>query len=803
MTPKTCRSCFGSTKRGAPCRSAGRRHTSVAAGELISVTTVVPRTVVEVGDQLPAAESLGTSTPGVVNAYADWSLRHNPPAMTPVVTDNRAQEPSNSSPKGGIGPLSTWSGEDEQQAAERIAGPFRLEVARINDREAIEGAIVLGDRATDTLGHLPFEAYDDAASRNGLVVALDRHRRVVGYALFGLTPRFVRLAHLAVDVEARRQGLGRALVDRIAADHSERQGILAWCRHDYGLGAMWSALGFERRGEKRGRGAKATTLVGWWRDLGQPQLFQPRSADTIPHELAVHASLDFNVIRDLAGERRRDEKESLALLSDQFVGRLELVTTPVLDLEIDELGDPTVRRSCADRALTLSKRRPPQAEVATVQEHLLAAIAATNPAFMGSLQGQRDIRYVAEAVAAGLNVLITRDQDLRDALHETAAAAGLRILRPSEVVVWLDELARADAYRTRSFLATSYSTRLLRAGEESRIEPLVARRAGEKESEFKARIRELSAAGYERLVVLDDRNSVAAAVVSKRDRQLLDVQVLRVADGPLAPTLVRQLLFALRVDALVPRTKVLQVSDPYLSSTVVAGLDEDGYVTADAGRVAYVVDVCGPARLVSDAISEAAQEAGLAAPPRLATAVPAVVAGNIERAWWPVKVTDSQLPTYVISIRQEFSRELLGVPEGLFARDRDLGLSREQVYFRSPIGLGMTAPARLLWYMSGSGGRGFAPAGIVGGSILEEVIDDEPRWLHERLRHLGVWDLGQIEAVSKEGTAQALRFSRTYKFQNPISARIVRRELGRYPQGPMGIDAAAFAQLYSMGRGNA
>jgi hypothetical protein len=377
----------------------------------------------------------------------------------------------------------------------------------------------------------------------------------------------------------------------------------------------------------------------------------------------------------------------------------------------------------------------------------------------------------------------------------------LRILRPSEVVVWLDELARADAYRTRSFLATTYSTRLLRSGEEARIEPLIARSAGEKESEFRAQIRELSAAGYERLVVLDEQDDVAATVVSRRDMVSLDVAVLRVADGPLAPTLVRQLLFALRVDAVAKRTEVLQVSDPHPSSTVVAALDEDGYVLTDGGRVAYVIDICGPAKLVSDAASDAAMRAGLVTPPRVAAGIPSVVAGNIERAWWPVKVTDSQLPTYVIPIRQEFSRELLGAPAGLFGRGRDLGLSREQVYFRSPRGLRMTAPARLLWYMSGAGGRGFAPAGIVAGSVLEEVIEDESGVLHERFRHLGVWDLRQIAAVSKAGTAQALRFSRTHTFENLIPATAVTRELGGYPQGPLGIDADAFARLYSIGRG--
>jgi GNAT superfamily N-acetyltransferase len=89
----------------------------------------------------------------------------------------------------------------------------RLELARLGDRKAIEGAIALGNRATGTLGYLPYEAYDDAASRSGLLVALDPDRQVVGYALFGLTPRFVRLTHLTVHDAVRRQGVATALVE--------------------------------------------------------------------------------------------------------------------------------------------------------------------------------------------------------------------------------------------------------------------------------------------------------------------------------------------------------------------------------------------------------------------------------------------------------------------------------------------------------------------------------------------------------------------------------------------------------------
>jgi hypothetical protein len=62
--------------------------------------------------------------------------------------------------------------------------------------------------------------------------------------------------------------------------------------------------------------------------------------------------------------------------------------------------------------------------------------------------------------------------------------------------------------------------------------------------------------------------------------------------------------------------------------------------------------------------------------------MPAVVAAEMERTWWPAKLVDSRLPTYLIPIQQRFAAELLGVPEGLLPRHDTLGLAREHVYHR-------------------------------------------------------------------------------------------------------------------------
>jgi hypothetical protein len=59
------------------------------------------------------------------------------------------------------------------------------------------------------------------------------------------------------------------------------------------------------------------------------------------------------------------------------------------------------------------------------------------------------------------------------------------------------------------------------------------------------------------------------------------------------------------------------------------------------------------------------------------------------------------------------------VPRILMPRQDRLGISREHVYYRSPRPRVEQAPARLVWYVTGSGTDGLAA--IIGCSRLEEA----------------------------------------------------------------------------------
>lgn len=203
----------------------------------------------------------------------------------------------------------------------------------------------------------------------------------------------------------------------------------------------------------------------------------------------------------------------------------------------------------------------------------------------------------------------------------------------------------------------------------------------------------------------------------------------------------------------------------------------------------------------------AARHASVPEPASLRSGMPAIAAAALERAWWPVKILDSDLASYLIPIQQRFSADLLGTPDTLIPRDDALGLAIEHVYYRGSGGTRMSPPARLLWYMS-EGGRGVShPASVIAYSQLDTVVDGDPRELHSRYQHLGVWRQETVERASRSGGVQALRFTHTEIFPHPISRQrfqqlsLIHGTSGRAPQGPRPISTALFAALYSEGRG--
>ncbi|MFD0576152.1 GNAT family N-acetyltransferase [Dactylosporangium darangshiense] len=675
---------------------------------------------------------------------------------------------------------------------------LRLTPVDVGDEAGIKAAIALGNRSRATLGPMPFAAYTDAAGKGTLLLAYTGDQ-VIGYALYALARSRVRLAHLCVDQAFRNRRVALRMVEFISDRHADHLGIAVRCRHNYNLGEMWIKLGFTQLGERPGRGKDRQALVDWWRDHHHGHLFTPD-----PETVLVRAAVDMNVLRDMA-EQRHDSEESRSLLADHLIGLLELVRTAALDAEINAMSGDR-RAKFARQAQPFTAVRTDPDRQAQIAREIQTEAQASSPGYPRTDQDRRDLQHVADAVAANLNVFITRDENLGRTLGFVGGRYGLRILRPVDVVVHIDELVRAESYRPVELLSTEYSQQLIGSGHEDDALPLASTGSGERPRDLVNLIRGLALAGHDRVGIFTPAGDITAVFSAHATTRVLEVPLLRVANDGLADTFARQLMFLLREHVRTTGVDTIRISDRHLSPAVRLAAYNEGFHFVDGHLYGYALDVAGPAAVVEHRAVLAARQVGLPEPPPLRSSMPAVAAAELERIWWPAKITDSALRSYLIPIQQAYSADLLGIPSGLLPRNNALGLTREHVYYKRPGGIQVKAPARLLWYMSGGGSTTPQPAAVIACSQLDEVVVGAPDELHDRFQHLGVWDRATVGQAARGGRVQALRFTNTEIFPTPVPRARLRELSQRYashdqvPFGPLPIPADLFTALYEEGR---
>ncbi len=678
--------------------------------------------------------------------------------------------------------------------------PGQPELVRVSpaNEKLVNTIIKLGDQNSRTLGFMPTAGYWQAASSGTLIAAMHKDR-LVGYALYSLPRQVVRLTHLCINTQMRGQGVAKKLVDEISRLHCDRLGIVLRCRKDFKENSVWPHLGFELMGEVPGRSKKRLPLCIWRRDHGHPDLFS-----TVESLGVLQVALDLNVFLDIEEpDKRPGATESNALTEDWLADQIELVTTPELLRELDrKASEPAKARQkkAASRYHTLPTHG---GAVDATAQRITDYVAKRQSIDLSADQGDvSDVRHLAEASLSGVTVLATRDDAFLRWSVDAIDVSGVRVMRPADVILHVDELSRAQAYRPAEFLDTDYYVSPVRSGWDAQLADFLNDAGGERRSEYMARVHNLAAQGrhWSRMLLHNPKHEPIAFYVTGVDDGQMSVPILRTKNNHIESTIIRQLLALFRRQALKDKASILKVSDPSLSQSCERALNDNGFLKINGAWVAFVVPVCSDSASVDKTVTQAAQRIGLTIP-KLCPGLSPVVAADLERTLWPAKIIDSDLPTYLIPIKTVWASELFGVPHTLMPRSSRLGMSCEHVYYRSSKPNVEHAPARLVWYVTQSnGGLG----AVIGCSRLEEVVCDKPTALYQEFRHLGVWRREQLEAAASNGRALALRFADTELFDHHVSLDRLRVLAARESQGlslrsPQKISAQLFAAIYLEG----
>lgn len=676
---------------------------------------------------------------------------------------------------------------------------------------------------SDTLGFMPDGGFEDAAARGELLAAATPEGDVAGYAMFRSTARgYVVLVHLCVGEHRRGQGLARLLVEGVRVRAAGSYEIRLRCRRDFSAHALWPKLGFLAVAEEPARAANALLTI-WRLELATLPLLEVLTRRAPAATVAV--AIDANVFFDL-GAGSGTSTESCGLQADWLRDFVEPCVTGEILNEIDRCDDPVERarqRARVGRYRQLGRDLPTELHILPQIESLLPQDARLSTA--------SDARQLAMSIAGGVTYFVTRDTGLLDVAIQIEERFGMVVLSPHEVINRFDELRREEAYRPRRiFLGPRIRTAIAKAGDVERVVEFLH------EGEPLREPRRRTTGQVKAMLALPDRFTLtlveqdgslfAAYVVDVGDADTLRVPYFAVAATALGRTAARHYAEHLVALAARLRRRLLVVGAVVRADEGLrdAGFWEEQGVGWTKLAIPLWSDTTGVAQEVEDVGRTCAIAAPLAR--RIASelrALPVVGPGlarpradlvALERTLWPAKISETGLPCFIVPIQPRWAKDLFDreLAEGtLFGANPQLALNSENVYYRAARPSIITAPARVLWYVSHHKSYPGSMA-VRACSYVDDVVIGEAKDLFRRFRRLGVYEWSDVLHVADgdpRGKIMAFRFSKTEPFSRPVAWNDGQALLEQYGgrrsqlQGPTAISEACFLDFYRRGTAQA
>lgn len=658
------------------------------------------------------------------------------------------------------------------------------------------------------LGFFPRGAFDEHARAKQILLALGNGDELLGYLLYRVAKGRAIIVHLCTAANARGRGVARALVEHLKEISQPLQGIGLHCRQDYDAKHVWAKFGFVALHRKTGRSQDGHELTFWWFDHEHPDLFS-RACDIDERRLKV--VIDANVFFDLQGRESGDSEDSKALWADWVQSSIELFVTKEIHNEID--------RACDSAQRARSKAAITRFSVLNSDDCAFQAICEElRPHFPESavLRDESDLRQIAYAIAGKAVYFVTRDQQLVERCESLYDRHGLKVLHPAELISQLDVIECESKYRPAQIAGSHLQSKAVKACDQDVIVDAFRDKSKERTASFRkvvlhclSRPREIDA----RIVADRDQRPIIFGVIERVKNDQLAIPVLRAADHPLAPTLVRNFLRSALEEACRTNRTLIRVTESGGGDVVDNALAECGFAKLSGVWTKIAIRLVGGCHLLHETVTAAASlhadqslAAAFAIPKDISeTLRTAEATAAIEFRFWPAKILGAGLPTFIIPIRSEWAEHFFDddlASQYLFGLKDELLLGIEGAYYCSAKNSHLTAPARILWYVS-KGSNGEGSMSIKACSRLEELIIGKPKELFKRFQRLGVYKWKDVFHAAKnnlDADILAFRFSMTERFLQPIDLHQLEKLGLRGPfLSPRSINDDHFSSIYSHG----
>jgi GNAT superfamily N-acetyltransferase len=685
------------------------------------------------------------------------------------------------------------------------ANQFRIEEVGLNS-PLLEAVIKLHAAGKARLGPFPQGAFEDYARQEMILVAVAPDNSVAGYLLYRVaksaTKNRASIVHLTTNDSFRGKGVARLLVDCLKTKTRHLLGISLRCRRDYNIDEMWQGFGFTVRHSKEGRGADGALLDYWWFDHKHDDLFSQAASREDTTERLLTA-IDANVFYDLTCDGRPHAEDSRVLQADWLQDSVTLCVTQELYNEIHRSPNEEEKKRGRTAAQRFRELKTDDAEIRALENELASLFNGAT--FERDIS---DMRQVAHSIAAEVPFLVTRDTPMLDRSVPIFEKYGLRILHPTDLINRFDVLRREAEYRPARLEGSGWRERLVVAEDVNVVVSLFKHKSKERRCNFDQRVRHYLVKPSEwvsRVVVDGSKSPTIYLVHSINNLSRLEIPVLRHTDHPLAGTLLRHLIHEMSRETSVGKHKVILVTDRELSNEAITALTELGFVAdSDAWWKMSVKGIVTRDELVSEirsaAIPLSLKERFVGANFVAGGAEDELTAVRLEHLFSPAKLTSSVVPCYVVSIRQSWAAHFFDIPVGgqtLIDLNEKLHLGIEGAYYCSAHNTHVTAPGRLLWYVSGK-----SSMSIKACSHLEERIVRTPKELYAQFRHLGIYAWKHVLETADgklDHPLMAFRFSRTERFVRPVTLAELKQMDIPQPQNPRRITSEQFAAIYRLG----
>lgn len=686
-----------------------------------------------------------------------------------------------------------------------------MNIKCINHKDPLlDEVALLGKQNAKTLGMFPLGAFKDHARKNWIMTATD-NGKLAGYVLFRISQRtqILSITHLCVQPDYRKNGVAKALLDSVKEKYAHSaKGMFLSCREDYeGPCKFWEKYGFKAVKKVLSRSREEKYLIKWWYDFGKSDLF----SQEVVTVNKVRALLDSNIIIKLRDEPNYDDIEALSLTADWLEDDVDYFFAPEIYNEINRDSNKDRAKATLQFLGYYSEARfDPQD-----RDSIYASVSEKIPS--NSTNDVSDKKQISECIASKIDYFLTMDANILNNSEFFFDNYKLKVLRPLEFILYIDQIKNGDDYNAFRMTSLDYEYKKIKSDDVDQLVSIfLNEKGGEKKFQFRNTISTVAADLKNSIIkVISQQRKFIGFFASIIGGDSLTVKAIRVIDNKISRILFQQLVNDNIGLAIQYKKQILFIEEKELSPEYLIILDSFGFEKRGDKWIKVVIEgqysteellskfeVVKKIWPVSDLLNEMQ---GLQGEKLVNFKL------NLEKKAWPIKLTDIEMPTYIIPIKAVWSSQLfdfLSSDQSLFGAKPELVWSKENIYYRSVKPVMERTPARILWYVSKSYespvGR---HSGIVGCSYLNEVSVGPAKSLYKKFKNFGIYEWNHIFQLAKNDAnkdIKALRFSDTEVFKKTISYKYICKVMNKFQRldntfaSPVEVSSSIFNELYKL-----